>query len=48
MLNDETREKVRKNPAFLKDLADPDEELMLYAVRSAWNNAAKGTTRHAA
>lgn len=38
MLNDETREKVRKNPAFLKDLEDPDEELMLYAVRSAWNN----------
>lgn len=38
MLSEEMRERIRKNPAFLKDLENPDEELMLYAVGSAWNN----------
>lgn len=38
MLNDEIREQIRKNPAFLKDLEDPDEELMLFAVKNAWNS----------
>ena len=38
MLSDEIKEQIRKNPAFLKELEDPSEELMLYAVSSAWNN----------
>ncbi len=38
MLDEITKEKIRKNPTWLRDLDSPDEALMLYAVGSAWNN----------
>ena len=38
MLDELTKEKIRKSPTFLKDVVDPDEDLMLYAVGNAWNN----------
>lgn len=38
MLDETTKEKIRKNPTWLRDLDSPDETLMLYAVGSAWNN----------
>ena len=38
MLDELIKEKIRKTPTFLKDLENPDEELMLYAVGNAWNN----------
>lgn len=38
MLDELTKEKIRKSPTFLKDLDNPSEELMLYAVGNAWNN----------
>lgn len=38
MLEELTKEKIRKSPTFLKDEQNPDEELMLYAVGNAWNN----------
>lgn len=38
MLDEALKEKIRKNPTFLKQLTDPSEEVMLYAVGSAWNN----------
>lgn len=37
-MDEALKEKIRKNPTFLKELADPSEEIMLYAVGSAWNN----------
>lgn len=38
MLEERIKEQIRHNPAFLKELEAPDEELMLFAVNSAWNN----------
>lgn len=38
MLDEIIKERIRKSPVFLKDLENPEEELMLYAVGNAWNN----------
>lgn len=38
MLDKQMKEQIRKKPTLLRELEDPSEELMLYAVASAWNN----------
>lgn len=38
MLDEQMKEQIRKKPTLLRELEDPSEELMLYAVGNAWNN----------
>lgn len=38
MLDEQTKEKIRKNPTWLRELESPSEDIMLYAVGNAWNN----------
>lgn len=38
MLDEQIKERIRKSPTWLRELDDPSEEIMLYAVGSAWNN----------
>lgn len=38
MLDDQIKEKIRTQATFLRELENPSEELMLYAVGNAWNN----------
>lgn len=38
MLDEQVREKIRKTPTWLREVENPSEEMMMYAVGSAWNN----------
>lgn len=38
MLDEQLKNRIRNHPNELKDLVNPSEEVMIYAVEMAWNN----------